>query len=74
MSKQTSKVEEEAYDIVDADIADDDYVFVISADGKLKTVLLPNDLPFLAPKNVQKILKIFGVTDIENIDFDATIH
>jgi len=74
MTKPATEVElafDEAYD---ADIADDDYVFVIGPNGELKQVILPDDLPFESPKNVSKILKMFKIWDIELLDGNDTIH
>jgi hypothetical protein len=74
MSKSLEIQELEADHQYDDDIDDDDYVFVIGSDGNLKQILLPEVVPFQAPKNVNKILKIFGVHDVSNIDKDATMH
>lgn len=77
MSKQTSKnvQDDETLGIFDEeDIADDDYVFVVKADGSLKSVLLPDDVPFKQPKNIGKILKLFDISDIDNMDGNATLH
>lgn len=75
MSKKISEKEVDAEVIAfDTDLADDDYCFVLSADGELKSVILPEVVPFKAPKNIAKILKMFGIYDIEDIDKDATLH
>ena len=75
MSKVTRELEEEVDEFLnEVDWADEDYAFIIGPDGKLKSVLLPETGVFVAPKNVQKILKIFGVRDIDDIDNDATLH
>lgn len=76
MSKPMTKqeVEEELLETYADDIDDNDYVFVLSETGELKTLFLPDDLPFEAPKNVQKILKMFKITDIDNLGRDATLH
>ena len=54
----------------DTDIDDEDYGFVFSADGELKSVFLPENLPFKTPENIQKILAMFGITDPEQIAGD----
>lgn len=75
MSKVTRELEEEIDEFLnDVNWEDEDYAFIIGPDGKLKSVLLPEVGVFTAPKNVQKILKIFGVRDIDDIDNDATLH
>ena len=76
MSKPMTKqeVEEELLETYADDIDDNDYVFVLTETGELKTLFLPDDLPFEAPKNVQKILKMFKITDIDNLGKDATLH
>ena len=75
MSKSTRETEQEIDEFLnDVNWEDEDYGFIIGPDGKLKSVLLPETAVFTAPKNVQKILKIFGVRDIDDIDNDATLH
>jgi hypothetical protein len=74
MSKHTQVREIELEEQFDDDISDDDYVFILGSDGELKQVILPENVPFKAPKNVNKILKVFGVHDVSNIDLDATMH
>lgn len=58
----------------DIDLQDEDYCFVIGPDGKLKSVFLPAENVFIPPKNIQKILKMYGITDIDNLGGNATIH
>lgn len=58
----------------DIDLQDEDYCFVIGPDGKLKSVFLPLENAFIPPKNIQKILKMYGITDIDNLGGDATLH
>ncbi len=55
------------------DISDDDYGFILGPDGKLKSVFLPDNMPFKAPKNITKIFKMFGITDAGQID-NTTLH
>lgn len=58
------------------DISEEDYGFIFGPDGKLKSVFLPDNLPFKTPENIQKILEIFGYTDAEQLlDLDNnTLH
>ena len=59
--------------IYDTDISDEDYGFILDANGNLKSIFLPEDIPFKQPKNVQRILKIFGITDADQLD-GGSIH
>lgn len=73
MSKLTQQ-EQEAFDeAYDTDIGDDDYGFILGPDGSLKSVFLPDHVPFKQPKNVAKILKMFGILDAEKLD-NNTLH
>jgi hypothetical protein len=58
------------------EISEEDYGFIFSPDGKLKSVFLPDTLPFKTPENIQKILEIFGFTDPEQLmDLEnTTLH
>jgi hypothetical protein len=57
----------------DTDIGDEDYGFIVGPDGKLKSVFLPDVIPFKQPKNIQKIFKMFGISDAEALD-NTTLH
>lgn len=59
--------------LYDSDIGDEDYGFILGPDGELKSLFLPDVLPFKQPKNVAKILKMFGIRDPEQLDND-TLH
>jgi hypothetical protein len=74
MSKTATEIVQEYEELYDSDINDDDYVFVLGPDGELKQVMLPDDVPFKAPKNVAKILKLFNIPDISNLDSEAPLH
>lgn len=73
MSK-TAEIVQEFEELYDPDINDDDYVFVLGPDGELKQVILPDAVPFETPKNIAKILKMFNISDIENLAGDAPLH
>jgi hypothetical protein len=63
--------------LYDSEIEDEDYGFVFGPDGELKSVFLPASLPFKTPKNIAKILKMFGITDPAQIagdDTNTTLH
>jgi hypothetical protein len=72
-NKSTTHVElpEEYYE---DDIGDDDYGFVFGPDGELKSVFLPSGIVMEPPKKIKKILKMFGIKDIDDIEGDVTIH
>jgi hypothetical protein len=73
MSKVSQDQEVDVGDIYDTEISDEDYGFVLGPDGELKSVFLPDNIPFKQPKNVQKIFKMFGIRDAEQLDND-TLH
>jgi hypothetical protein len=58
----------------DDDLESDDYCFIFDRDGNLKGAVLPEVLPFKAPKNIAKLMKIIGVSDIAMLDQDHPIH
>jgi hypothetical protein len=74
MSKTATDIVQEYEELYSSDIEDDDYVFVLGPDGALKQVILPDDVPFKAPKNIAKILKIFNIHDIDDISGEETVH
>ena len=59
--------------LYDTDISDEDYGFIFGPDGELKSLFLPENLPFKTPENIQKIFEIFGITDPEQFD-NNTLH
>ena len=73
MSK-AAEIAQELEELYDPDINDDDYVFVLGPDGELKQIILPDDIPFAAPKTVAKILKMFKINDIDDLAGDAPLH
>jgi len=63
------------YDLSQADIVDniddEDYIFVISPNGKLKSVLMPEDFDTMEyPEQVLKIMQIYGVSEFTS----GTLH
>jgi hypothetical protein len=56
------------------DLESDDYCFIFDRDGNLKGAVLPEVLPFKAPKNVAKILKMLGIRDISMLDQEQQLH
>lgn len=55
------------------DIDPTDFAFVISSDGELKSLMMPEDLMNEPPKEIVEILKIFGIKDIHLIE-PKTLH
>jgi len=74
MSKQALAVDELLDQEYSDDLEDDDYCFIFDRDGNLKGAVLPEALPFAAPKNIAKILKMLGIRDISQLDQDHTIQ
>lgn len=69
MSKQTQSQETSADSLDELGLDDGDYGFIISADGELKHLFTPEEFALYPPKTVQKILKIFGIKDINQVGF-----
>lgn len=71
---EVNEVEYEEALLDDQDIGEDDYGFVFDSEGNVKFVFVPDNLPFKPPKNILKILKILGITDLSQFDEDINIH
>ena len=74
MSKQALAVDELLDQEYSDDLEDDDSCFIFDREGNLKGAVLPDVLPFAAPKNIAKILKMLGIRDISQLDQDHTIQ
>jgi hypothetical protein len=74
MSKTALAVDELLEEEYADDLADDDYCFIFDSEGNLKGAVLPDVLPFKAPKNIARILKLIGVRDIQDLDKDYNLH
>jgi hypothetical protein len=57
----------------DLDDEDDDFGFIISADGELKSMMIPEELMDDPPPEIEKILNIFGIKNIHTLD-NRTLH
>jgi|688.fasta_scaffold2828120_1 hypothetical protein len=57
----------------DLNIDNTDYGFIVSADGELKTFFCPDNPDGYPPKAVQKIFKIFKITDLREIIPQSTM-
>lgn len=73
MSKLSQEQELGIDELYDTEISDEDYGFILGPNGELKSVFLPDSLPFKTPKNIAKIFKMFGITDPEQLD-NTTLH
>jgi len=74
MSKTALAVDELLEEEYAEDLADDDYCFIFDSEGNLKGAVLPDVLPFKAPKNIAKILKLIGVRDIQDLEQEYNLH
>ena len=57
----------------DLDDEDDDFGFIISSEGELKSMMIPEELMEDPPPQIKKILNIFGIKNIHTID-NRTLH
>ena len=78
MSKQLIQDfdDEDDVDNEDYEISDQDYGFIISADGELKHLFTPEDFFLDPPPVVRKILKALGIKDINKLPMEGndTLH
>lgn len=56
------------------ELESDDYCFIFDREGNLKGAVLPEVVPFEAPKNIAKILEVLGITDLSMLDIESSIH
>jgi len=59
--------------IYEGDLGEEDYGFVVGPDGELKSIIVPEVVPFKTSKKIQKIFKMFGITDPGQIG-NSTLH
>lgn len=64
---------EDELDDDEFDYDEGDYGFIISSQGELKHLMLPEDLMEDPPAEIKKILKIFGIKNIHTVD-SRTLH
>jgi hypothetical protein len=55
-------------------VDEEDYAFIIGPDGELKNLFVPDGFDIDPPPKVKKILKIFGINDINSAWSDETLH
>jgi len=58
--------------LYDTEIEDNDYGIILSPTGELKSVFLPENLPFELPEKLARIFEILGYTDPEQLT--QTLH
>ena len=74
MSKITKTQENESsQDFYENEIRDDDYVFVIRADGPLKTVMMPEENAVDTPDEIQRILSVYNM-DLAELAEPRVLH
>ena len=72
MSKNNKrKVEKTSDDINEFD--DTDYGFIIKSNGSLRIMMLPEELMEDPPLEIKKILRIFGIKNIHQLE-SRTLH
>lgn len=69
MTSKATEAYEEAYP-EDNEIGEEDYGFVFGPDGEIKYVFVPDVIPFKPPKNIVKIMKILGVSDLSQFNVE----
>lgn len=72
MSNKAEQIQEEL-NTDDNDYDEGDYGFIISPTGDLKTMMIPEDLMENPPLSVKKILKIFGIKNLHQLE-PRTLH
>jgi hypothetical protein len=52
----------------------DDYVFIVGADGKMKSVIFPPESTLEYSRDLLKVFSVFGVDDPDQLLNNYTIH
>ena len=55
------------------DLSPTDFGFIISSDGSLKSLMIPEDLMEDPPDEVQVILEMFGIENVHQLE-NRTLH
>jgi hypothetical protein len=58
--------------LYDTEIEDEDYGIILGPNGELKSVFLPDNMPFEVPDKLAKIFAILGYTDPDQLT--NTLH
>lgn len=59
--------------LVDSEVEDTDYVFIVDGDGDLKAVFMPLDESSEIPAKAKKLFKFFGINNPESVT-PHTVH
>lgn len=73
MSKATQVNEFDEVSDYNGEVGEEDYCFIVGPNGDLKTIFMPDSIPFTTPKKLTKLFKMFGIQDPEKLGND-TIH
>lgn len=65
---KNNEVEVEEIPDDDDEFSEGDYGFIITAAGDLKSIVYPEDLMDDPPPEIKKILRIFGIKNIHQIE------
>lgn len=71
--KQEIEYDEALTDDDEEDFEEGDFGFIIGANGELKSMMLPEELMEDPPLEIKRILKIFGIKNIHQIE-PRTLH
>jgi hypothetical protein len=58
--------------LYDTEIDDEDYGIILGPDGELKSMFLPENMPFEVPEKLARIFEILGYTDPDKLT--QTLH
>lgn len=56
------------------EIEPDDYVFIVKADGTLKSVLFPEEDQFEYSKELMRVFEAFDINDPDELSGNHTLH
>jgi hypothetical protein len=73
MPNNTQEQQLELDEFDDDDFNENDFGFIISENGELKSVMYPEKLLEDPPQEIKEILRIFGIDDINEIEH-RTLH
>jgi hypothetical protein len=76
MAKYEEKItlELETEDVEFDEIEPEDYVFIVKADGTLKSVLFPEEEQFEYSEELMRVFNVFDVDDPAELTGNHTIH
>ena len=73
MPNNTQEQQLELDEFDDDDFNENDFGFIISENGELKSVMYPEKLLEDPPQEIKEILRIYGIDDINEIEH-RTLH